>query len=133
MTADQNSCGTLVSMPHSTEALTFGRRLKELRRRRGLSQKDLASSIGVHPLQVSKYETGSNFPTVGKVIEIAKILQVSMDDLFGEVVPEETKVRNLRLLHKFRELENLPKDDQDTAVKLIDALIAKGKIKQIVG
>jgi len=33
---------------------------------------------------------------------------------------------------RFKELENLPKDDQDTAIKLIDALIAKGKIKKLV-
>lgn len=120
-------------MPASTEALAFGRRLKELRRRRGLSQKELAAAIGVHPLQVSKYETGANYPTVGKTIEIARVLQVSMDDLFGEAVPEEAKVKNLRLLRRFQELESLPREDQDVAVKLIDALIAKGKIKKIVG
>ena len=31
--------GTVLFMPKSTEALVFGRRLKELRKRRGLSQK----------------------------------------------------------------------------------------------
>jgi transcriptional regulator with XRE-family HTH domain len=119
-------------MPTSTEALAFGRRLKELRKRRGLAQKELATAIGVHPLQVSKYETGANFPTVAKVIAIAQMLQVGMDQLFGDIVPDDTHVRNLRLLRRFRDLETLPKDDQETAVKLIDALIAKGKIRKLV-
>jgi transcriptional regulator with XRE-family HTH domain len=122
---------TLLLMPASTEALAFGRRLSELRKRRGLSQKELAAQIGVHYLQISKYETGVNFPTVGKVLAIAKVLQVTMDQLFGNVIPDEAHVRNLRLLRRFRELEELPKDDQETAVKLIDALIAKGKIRKI--
>jgi transcriptional regulator with XRE-family HTH domain len=124
---------TVLFMPKSTEALVFARRLKELRKRRGLSQKELAAAIEVHPFQVSKYETGSNFPTVGKVIEIARVLQVGMDQLFGDVVPDATQVRNLRLLRRFKDLEGLPKDDQETAIKLIDALIAKGKIRKLVG
>jgi transcriptional regulator with XRE-family HTH domain len=122
----------LLFMPKSSEALAFGRMLKELRKRRGLSQKDLADAIRVHYLQISKYETGAYFPTVGKVIEIAKVLQVGIDQLFGDVVPDEGQVSNLRLLRRFRDLENLSKEDQDLAVKLIDALIAKSKIKKLV-
>lgn len=124
---------TLLLMPSSTEALTFGRRLQEIRKKRGLSQKELGSAVGVHYIQISKYETGVNFPTVAKVLEIARTLQVSLDQLFGEVVPDEAHVKNLRLLRRFRELEQLPKDDQETAIKLVDALIAQGKIRKIVG
>ncbi len=123
----------LLLMPASTEALAFGRRLKELRKRRGLSQKELAGAISVHQFQISKYETGNSFPTVGKLIEMAKVLQVNMDQLFGDIVPDDAQVKNLRLLRRFKELEFLPKQDQDTAVNLIDALIAKGKIRKIVG
>ncbi len=124
---------TVLFMPKSTEALVFGRRLKELRKKRGLSQKELAAAIGVHQFQISKYETGAYFPTVGNVIEIARFLRVGLAELFGEVVPDEADVRNLRLLHRFRELESLPKEDQDVVVKLIDAWIAKGKIRKLVG
>jgi transcriptional regulator with XRE-family HTH domain len=126
------STGTFLLMPKSTEALKFGRRLKELRKRRALSQKELAAMIGVHYLQISQYETGSYFPTVGKLLDIAKALQVSMDDLFGEIVPDEKQVSNLRLLRRFRDLEHLPKEDQEIAIKLIDALITKGKLKKLV-
>lgn len=124
---------TVLFMPKSTEALVFGRRLKELRKKRGLSQKELAAAIGVHQFQISKYETGAYFPTVGNVIEIARFLRVGLAELFGEVVPDEADVRNLRLLHRFRDLESLPKEDQDVVVKLIDAWIAKGKIRKLVG
>jgi hypothetical protein len=31
-----------------------------------------------------------------------------MDELFGHVVPDDTRVKNLRLLRRFKELENLP-------------------------
>ena len=129
---DDADARTVLFMPKSTEALVFARRLKELRKRRGLSQKELAAAIGVHQFQISKYETGVYFPTVGKVIEIARFLQVGMAELFGEIVPEEAEVKNLRLLHRFKDLETLSKEDQDVVVKLIDAWIAKGKIKKLV-
>lgn len=132
MSANEQRDGILAGLPKPAEALAFGRLLKELRRQRGLSQKELAEVIGVHYLQISKYETGSYFPTVGKVIEIARALQVRIAQLFGDVVPEESHVRNLRLLRRFHELESLPKDDQEVAVKLIDALVAKRRTKKLV-
>jgi hypothetical protein len=53
-----------------------------------------------------------------------------MDDLFGEVVPDEKQVSNLP--RGDFAIEHLPKDDQEIAIKLIDALITKGKLKKLV-
>lgn len=39
----------------------------------------------------------------------------------------------MRLLERFRELEQMPRHDQETVVELIDAMIAKGKIRKLVG
>jgi hypothetical protein len=35
-----------------------------------------------------------------------------------------TPIRNILLLERFRDIEDLPKEDQDVAMKLLDALIA---------
>jgi len=129
MTAD----GRLLLMPGSPELQAFGIRLKELRKRRGLSQKELAAAISVHHFQISKYETGLNYPTVGKLVQIARVLQIRSDQLLLDGVKEDGEAKNLRLQRRFKELECLPKEDQDTAVKLIDALVAKGKIRKLVG
>jgi transcriptional regulator with XRE-family HTH domain len=48
--------------------LEFGKRLRELRIRAGLTQNELASIVGVAPSYLSKVETGSKDPPSRKVL-----------------------------------------------------------------
>lgn len=90
--------------------------------------------VQLHPRQVSKYEMGTSFPTVGKLLELIRALRASPEELFADVsAAPQTPIRNVRLLERFRELEELPRHDQETVVELIDAMIAKGKIRKLVG
>jgi transcriptional regulator with XRE-family HTH domain len=58
----------------------FGKRLKELRVQRGLSQRQVADSV-VNPSYVSLLETGVRIPTLDVVVHIARMLQVAVGDL----------------------------------------------------
>lgn len=90
--------------------------------------------IELHPRQVSKYEMGTSFPTVAKLLELVRALRASPEELFADVsAAPEMPIRNVRLLERFRELEQMPRHDQETVVELIDAMIAKGKIRKLVG
>jgi transcriptional regulator with XRE-family HTH domain len=125
---------TLLLMEKTRDSVSFGRRLKDARQRRGLSQKELAGMIELHPRQVSKYEMGTSFPTVAKLLELVRALRASPEELFADVTAApEMPIRNVRLLERFRELEQMPRHDQETVVELIDAMIAKGKIRKLVG
>ena len=61
----------------------FGKRLRELRRSRNLSQKDLADQLSISFQSVSKWENGSSFPSISLIPAIAGILKVSCDLLIG--------------------------------------------------
>ncbi len=67
--------------------MTFGERVRELRRARGLTQRDLAKKAGISYAYVSKLETGSMSPPRHKVIQsLAKMLGATdkeTDELFG--------------------------------------------------
>jgi len=52
---------------------------------KGLSQADLARVLGVSFQQIQKYEHGVNRVSAGKVDKICECLDVSRDDLLGEV------------------------------------------------
>ncbi len=43
----------------------------------------------------------------------------------GACAPDEPHVKNRRLLRRFRELEQLPSDDQQALLRTIDAFLAK--------
>lgn len=61
----------------------FNENLKMARERKGLSQKDIAESIGVAKSTYSLYESGNREPNVQTIKKIADILNVSADELLG--------------------------------------------------
>lgn len=112
----------------------FGSRLRELRERQGLSQLELAQKVDLHMSQVSRYERENSLPTAEKLIRLARILGVSTDELLQgpRGTPSSGPIRNVRLLERFQALETLDRDDQDTAIKLIDALVAKRRLEAVI-
>jgi transcriptional regulator with XRE-family HTH domain len=62
----------------------FGKRLKEAREIRGLTQDDLADRAGVTAVQISHYETGVK-PSASAItlVKLADALSVTIDYLLG--------------------------------------------------
>ncbi len=52
-----------------------------------------------------------------------------MDYLLTGNRTDERPLHNLRLLERFRELENVNAGDQDAVIRLIDAMIVKDKVE----
>ena len=61
----------------------FGKRLKELRKKAGLSQQQLAELVGMESLNnISKLETGEQLPKKENLEKLCKVLNVEAKDLF---------------------------------------------------
>lgn len=63
--------------------LLFAKRLRELRKERGLSQVELGETLGYGYTAISSYETGRNEPSYTDLIRICEILDVSADYILG--------------------------------------------------
>lgn len=75
--------------------IKFGMFMKELRKRNGLTQEQVAERLNVSNRTVSRWETGTNMPDISLLIEIAKIYDVSIPELIdgekkSEKINEET-------------------------------------------
>ena len=68
----------------------FNENLKAAREKRGLSQKEVAESIGVAKSTYSLYESGNREPNVQTIKKISDLLSVSADDLLGIEEDEQT-------------------------------------------
>ena len=64
--------------------MSFGEKLQQLRKSRGLSQEDLAHQLNVSRQAVSKWESQNGYPEVEKIILISELFQVSLDYLMKE-------------------------------------------------
>ena len=60
---------------------TFGQRFQRLRKEKNLTQEDIASKINITPQSISKWENDLSAPDISILPELAKILEVSLDEL----------------------------------------------------
>ena len=72
--------------------IELGNRLAELRKEHGLSQEELADRLNVSRQAISKWERGEASPDTDNLIELAKIYDVSLDELVGLKNKEEDSV-----------------------------------------
>lgn len=86
----------------------IGSRIKEYRKKRKLTQEQLGAKIGVKHNTVSSYESGTNEPEQNILFEIAKVLDVSINDLFpptkGNFLSDSTteyRIRNEHDIHLY--------------------------------
>lgn len=63
--------------------MTFGSRLKELRKERKLIQEDVGKIAGVHRATIGKYETDERFPERDILVKLSTFFDVSIDFLLG--------------------------------------------------
>jgi hypothetical protein len=67
----------------------MGLKLKQLRQDRGYSSKEFANKSGLSLSYLSEIEKGKKYPTPEKILQIAKALEVSFDELVSTKVDEE--------------------------------------------
>ena len=108
----------------------FGKRVKDLRKQRGWTQKDLATKLDVRFSVLNKYESGIHTPPVDKLVELAELFGTSVDYLLTGNETAEVPLHSLRLLERFKELESFTAPDQDTVIELLDAMILKKRVEK---
>ena len=69
----------------------FGPRLKELREKAGLTQKEVGEKVGVSTNTVARLERGENTPSWPTVVALAQALGVSCEDFMKEPEPQPTE------------------------------------------
>lgn len=64
--------------------MTLAEKILHLRNQQGLSQLELAERLGVSRQSVSKWETGQSVPDLDKLIKLAGLFGISVDELVRE-------------------------------------------------
>lgn len=60
-------------------------KLRELRKRNNLSQKDVAERLNVSPSIISSYETGERTPSIDNLLALSYLYRCSTDYLLGKI------------------------------------------------
>ncbi len=102
------------------DQIKIGRFIQEKRKEQKLNQSDLAERLNITDRAISKWENGNCLPDAGRMPELCKILNISINDLFsGEIVDmknnEKKLEENLLEMAKLRE----EKDKQLLALEYV--------------
>jgi transcriptional regulator with XRE-family HTH domain len=108
-------------------AMAFPERLAALRKEHKLTQQALADKVGVHVLQIRRYEGGVSQPTLDVIRRLAIALAVSADMLVfekGERGPDD----DLRL--QFEAINQFSAEEKHTVRELLEGMILKHEARR---
>lgn len=113
---------------------SFGERLQNIRKARGLTQVQLAEAAETTQRAVSYYETEAGFPPAPAVISLAQALNITTDELLGlkppKVSPVEEDSEARRQWKRFQMISTLPERDQKAVIRLINSLVAAVPVRK---
>jgi transcriptional regulator with XRE-family HTH domain len=103
---------------------TIGARLRELRKRRGMTQLEVAEELGVRQALISQYEQGSIRIHGALIAALAKLLGASADELLGlGAIKANGHATDRRFLRRLEKIGKLSRRDQQVLLRNLDAFL----------
>lgn len=100
---------------------TIGRRLRDARIRRGMTQAELAQRLGIDQSLVSEYERGVVRVHGALLAGLAQILKASVDSILGlDKTKRDDASTDRRFARRLEEIEKLSKRDKQALIRNID-------------
>lgn len=112
---------------------SLGKRVRELRQRRGWSQQALAERVGVQQKQISSYERDVNIPSGEIFIKLATAFGISLDYL-AQRAPQsapQVTIADLELLEKVQYVDRLEEEERDLVKHVMELVILKDRFRKL--
>lgn len=77
--------------------INLAENLKKIRKEHNLSQEQLAEQLGVSRQSVSKWESNQAYPEMDKVIQLAKMFNLNVDDLLNQDIREVNREKQSKI------------------------------------
>lgn len=106
-----------------------------LRKKRQLTQQQLAELVRVQQRMISRWETGVAAPHLDHLVRLAEALEVSLDRLVhgdGETGEARFDIRNRRLKDLCQRVDGLNHADQEVVCHVMDSLIRKEQVRAVM-
>lgn len=111
--------------------MTIGENIKQLRKKKGLTQKGLGELCGINEANIRKYESGRQNPQVDTIRKISQALEVDYWEIIGfdniSIELHEDTSDNSAILHHYSKLNSIGKEE---ATKRVEELTYIEKYKK---
>lgn len=106
----------------------FGKRLQEIRKRKGLSQLEVAQQLGIHQSLISQYERGYLRMHGALLVRLAQVLKTSPDAILAvktEDADAYSPTLDRRFVRRLQKIDKLSPHQQKILLGTIDAFLSK--------
>lgn len=100
--------------------MSFGQRLKQIRRANGYTQEEFAKLLSKSVPQYKKYESDDSSPPLNTLITIAETLKISTDELIFDPDKRMKTEEDKKLMHS---ISMLDKHQKEILKEITEALI----------
>ncbi|MCL1814073.1 MAG: helix-turn-helix domain-containing protein [Treponema sp.] len=116
-------------------ALIFAKNVVRYRRKKGVSQYDLAQISGISRAMISHYEREGMLPPADRLQALADSLDVPVYKLFkqpGMETNTETDLSGIdpRSVKKFRDILSLPAEDRNDLYRILNKMLRKNLLEK---
>jgi len=110
---------------------SFGKKLRECRETKKISQSELARLLNTNHSIIGKYERDEVKPTIDVVKKLADTLDTTAGYLLGET-QDANLLKDPDMMKRFNEVNELPEEDKNCVFSMMDAFLAKHKLQAVL-
>ncbi len=113
--------------------MTLCDNIRKARKAKGWSQRVLAEKIDSDTSYINRVETGKLNPSIAALTRIADVLEQSLDQLVKNSENDpEVHIRDKSLADRMRLVDALDEDDRNALIHMIDTMLTKQRMKELV-
>jgi transcriptional regulator with XRE-family HTH domain len=115
--------------------MSLAKKIVQLRKERNLTQKELASIVGVHFSHMSRYERGISLPSIDVVKKLAQMFHVSADYLLFDESQATVRahIADQDLLQQFERISRMSEREKGAVKTILEAVILKHHLEAMLG
>ena len=113
--------------------MSIGKKIRELRKIKDISQEELGKRIGTHLTNIGRYERDAQIPSADIIKKLAEVFNVSADYLLFEDNRDNisVKVKDEKVIEYLEKIESLPPEDKEVIFTIIDSIVIRNEVNQI--
>src|SRR5487761_1950907 len=100
--------------------MSFGKRLTQARKKKGISQEELAAQLKTKGPVIGRYERDEMKPSIEAATKMAQLLDVSLDWLVGTTDGE----LDTNSLNRIQDINKLNQKDKELVFEFLDSFIS---------